>query len=292
LFNDTTGIYVPGITYQPGTFYANYYEDWKRPANIELYEPGGQQAFNGNFKISVNGVSSASSPQKGINVNATTDYGPDKVHYPLFGNTKGKARYITDFDKMKLRAWGSDRRYALFRDAFAASFMHKTSLDYEAYRPCVVFINGEYWGLQELRERNRENSYLQEHYLLGNTDAKFDIVDMQFNEIIEGDTANWNTLRSYIDTHNMSDSASWAYVTSQVDMNSFLLHYMFSIYLSRGDWPAQNEAVWRRNNPPYSKWKWFMWDFDNTTAYYLNPWFNKLNEAINGSRGYGPSPFL
>ncbi|MFM9026538.1 MAG: CotH kinase family protein, partial [Bacteroidota bacterium] len=170
--------------------------------------------------------------------------------------------------------------------------MHKTGLDYEAYRPCVVFINGEYWGLQEIRERNREISYLEEHYLLGNTDAKFDIVDMQTNEIIEGDTAQWNALRSYIDSHNMADSAVWAYVNSQVDLNSFLLHYMFSIYLSRGDWPAQNEAVWRQSNSVSSRWKWFMWDFDNTTAYYLNPWFDKLNETINGSRGYGPSPFL
>ncbi|MFM9051173.1 MAG: lamin tail domain-containing protein [Bacteroidota bacterium] len=292
LFNDTTGIYVPGITYQPGTFNANYYEDWKRQANIEMYEPDGEQAFNGNFKVSVNGASSASSPQKGLNVNANSDYGPDKIRYPIFRNTPGKAKYITDFDKMKIRAWGSDRRYGLFRDAYAASFMHKTGLDYEAYRPCVVFINGEYWGLQEIRERNREISYLEEHYLLGNTDAKFDIVDMQTNEIIEGDTAQWNALRSYIDSHNMADSAVWAYVNSQVDLNSFLLHYMFSIYLSRGDWPAQNEAVWRQSNSVSSRWKWFMWDFDNTTAYYLNPWFDKLNETINGSRGYGPSPFL
>ena len=288
LFNDTTGIYVPGINYVPGTFQANYYEGWKRPANIEMYLPSGQQAFNSNFRIAINGVSSRSSPQKGLNVNASGDYGATKIKYSVFENTPGKAKYIPEFDKLKLRAWGSDRAYALFRDAYAASFLPKTDLDYEAYRPCVVFIDGEYWGLQEIRERVKNESYFQEHYLF---DSPVDIVDLQTGEPIEGDTADWNTLRSFILNNSMADTANYNFVQSQIDINSFLLHYLFSIYFSRGDWPDQNECVWRTQDGS-RKWKWILWDMDNTVAYYLNPWYDMFNQAIVGNRGYGPSDIL
>lgn len=291
LFNDTTGIYVPGITYQPGTFHANYYLPWDRPANIEMYMPDGSSAFNSNFRINVNGQSSPSSPQKGLNVNASGDYGDSKINYPLFQNTPGSARLIDQFDKIKLRAWGSDRDKALFRDAYSTRFMTRTNLDYEAYRPVVVFIDGEYWGLQELRERDRDHTYYTSHYLIDGKNPGVDILEGAGATVLEGDSINWTNLMNFISTHPLSDSSNYAYVKTQVDVKSFMLHYLFSIYFSRSDWPDQNEAKWR-SRAADGKWKWIMWDMDATVAYYLNPWYDMFNQAIVGSRGYGPSDLL
>lgn len=291
LFNDTTGIYVPGINYQPNTFNANYYLPWDRPANIEMYMPDGSSAFNSNFRINVNGQSSPSSPQKGLNVNATSDYGDSKINYPLFANTAGPARLIDKFDKIKLRAWGSDRDKALFRDAYSTKFMLHTNLDYEAYRPVVVFIDGEYWGLQEMRERDRDHTYYTSHYLIDGKNPGVDILEGAGANVLEGDSVNWTNLMDFINTHPLSDSANYAYVKTQVDIRSFMLHYLFSIYMSRSDWPDQNEAKWR-SRAPDGKWKWIMWDMDATVAYYLNPWYDMFTQAIIGSRGYGPSDLL
>ena len=184
LFNDTTGIYVPGINYVPNTYQANYYLDWDRTANIEMYMPGGLQAFNGNYKISINGQSSPSSPQKGLNVTSSKDYGPSKIDYPVFKNTPGKAKFINKFDKVKLRAWGSDRGKALFRDGFCAKLFEKTDLDIEAYQLCVVFVDGEYWGLHEMRERNRNGEYYASHYLIDKKNPGYDILDGAGNTVI------------------------------------------------------------------------------------------------------------
>jgi hypothetical protein len=291
LFNDTTGIYVPGINYQPSTFHANYYLDWDKPANIEMYMPGGVAAFNGNFKISINGQSSPSSPQKGINVTASTDYGPAKIDYPLFENTNGPAKYINKFDKIKLRAWGSDRKETLFRDAFCATMMERSGLDIEAYRPCVVFIDGEYWGLQEMRERNRNGEYLQSHYLIDAKNPGFDILDGAGNTVIEGNSAHWDAMVGFMNSNSMGVQPNYDYIKTQLDVNSFMLSYMSSIYFARGDWPDQNEAKWRAEIPG-SKWRWLQWDMDNTTGYYLNPWYDMFNLVLNGSRGYGPSDIL
>jgi hypothetical protein len=291
LFNDTTGIYVPGINYQPGTFHANYYLDWDRPANIEMYLPNGTEAFNGNFKININGQSSPSSPQKGINVTASTDYGPEKIDYPLFENSSGPARYIQKFDKIKLRAWGSDRKEVLFRDAFAATTMTKSGVDIEDYRPIVVFIDGEYWGLQEMRERNRNGSYLQSHYLIDEKNPGFDILDGAGNTIIEGNSVHWDNMIGFMSSNSMSVQANYDYIKTQLDVDNFSLEYMASIYFARGDWPDQNEAKWRPKTAD-GKWRWLQWDMDNTCGYYLNPWYDMFNLVINGSRGYGPSNVL
>ncbi len=291
LFNDTTGIYVPGLSYQPGTFRANYYNPWSRPANIEMYMPTGQTAFNSNFKISINGQSSPSSPHKGINVNATSDYGTSKVNYPLFENTTGTAKYITSFDKVKFRAWGSDRAKALLRDAYCASFMTKTDMDIEAYRPVVVFIDGEYWGLQELRERNRDPEYYNEHYLINDKNPGIDLIEGGGNTATSGNANHWNAMINFINANPLLDSAAYAYVKTQMDVNSFTLNFMHSIYFSRSDWPDQNEAKWRPRTAD-GKWKWIQWDMDNTTAFYLNPWYDMFTQAINGNRGYGPSSLL
>ncbi|REK04651.1 MAG: T9SS C-terminal target domain-containing protein [Bacteroidetes bacterium] len=291
LFNDTTGIYVPGLLYNPPATYGNYEQGWSRPANIEMYWADGRQAFNSNFKISINGQSSTSSPQKGLNANATTDYGENKFNYPVFENAAGPAKYIRRFDKLKFRAWGSDRIKALFRDAYCMQFMRKTKLDYEEYQLCIVFINGEYWGFQELRERDREGSYFEEHYLIDSKNPGFDIIDGAGNTAIEGDNLHWNAISGFISTNSMANPANYAYAKTQIDMESLMLHYMFSIYLSRGDWPDQNEAKWRPRVPG-GKWKWIMWDMDNTTAHYLNPWYDMFQQTLVGNRGYGPSALL
>lgn len=288
LFNDTTGIYVPGIHFRPLPAYeANYFEVWHRPANIEMYMPDGSVAFNSNFKISINGQSSPSSPQKGINVNSDVDYGISKIEYPLFSNYNGPAKYIREFDKIKFRAWGSDRAKALFRDAFCASYFGNTGLDVEAYRPVIVFIDGEYWGIHEMRERAKEESYYREHY----NQTNIDLIEDDIYPVVTGDTVHWSALTNFINNNSLSVQSNYEYVKTQMDVDNFMLNYMASIYFSRGDWPYQNEAKWRPKTPD-GKWKWILWDMDNTTGHYLNPWYNMFQQVLVGSRGYGPSPML
>ncbi|MFM2136620.1 MAG: hypothetical protein RL021_2020, partial [Bacteroidota bacterium] len=291
LFNDTTGIYVPGLTYLADGEHGNYHEGWKKPANIEIYYPDGRQLINGNFTMEVGGETSQSSPQKGLNLTANEDYGPAKFDYPIFENTPCKSRYIQQFDKIKLRAWGTDRRKGLLHDGYCNSFMTKTDLDFTAYQPCVVFIDGEYWGLQELRENNRKPDYYEEHYYINKDNPGFDMINGDGNSFYEGDAVHWDAMWNFIDTHSMNDSASFEYVKTQMDVFNFGRYCMFSIFLARGDWPNQNEAKWRPRTAT-GKWKWIQWDMDNTVANNLSPWSDMFEQVLIGTPYYGPSPLL
>ena len=134
-----------------------------------------------------------------------------------------------------------------------------------------------------MRERNRNEEYFEDHYLIDKDNPGFDIVDLQDNIAIEGDTLAWSQLEQFVTTNNMADSANYAYVKTKMDVENFMLNYVSSIYFSRGDWPGQNETVWRPRTPD-GKFKWIQWDMDNTTAYYLNPWYDMFHQAILGSR--------
>ncbi len=291
LFNDTTGIYVPGLEYLATQNHGNYHLEWTKPANIEIFRPDGHREINGIFKFDIGGESSKASPQKSLNCNASNDYGPNEFDYPLFENTPGSAKYIQKFNKIKIRSWGTDRRKGLLHDGFSNSFMMKTNLDFTAYQPCVMFIDGEYWGLQEIRERNKSGDYYESHYYIDKDNPGFDILKGGANDILEGDAVHWDAMISYINSHPMNNAANYNYVKTQMDVDNYMLYNMFSIYLARGDWPDQNEAKWRPKIPG-AKWKWIQWDMDNGVANNLAYSFDMFNQVMVGTGTYGPSPLF
>ena len=154
----------------------NYFEDWEKPAHIELFEPGGNLGFSQDAGINVQGGTSPASPQKGLHVIARSEYGENNISYPLFKNDPSKAKTLTEFKRFIIRAWGSLIRGALFNDAYAHRLLAKKDLDIQAYQPAVVFINGEYWGLHALRESNKNSWYYQSHYDIDRDNPGYDIL--------------------------------------------------------------------------------------------------------------------
>ena len=124
LFNDTVGIYVPGINYVPNTFQANYYFDWNRQTNVEFFMPGGQQVVNSNFRISINGVTSRSSPQRDLMSRQRRIWGRQDPLSLLREYTGPRA--LPDFLRQtQAPQLGQRPGFALFRDAYTAQFFHK-----------------------------------------------------------------------------------------------------------------------------------------------------------------------
>ena len=63
---------------------------------------------------------------------------------------------ITEFKSIVLRISGEDWFGNLFRDAMMQSLVKDRDMDIQAYRPAVIYINGEYWGIQNIREKMNE----------------------------------------------------------------------------------------------------------------------------------------
>ncbi len=312
LFDNNTGIYVPGVYHIPGNSGSgNYFRDWEKPAHIEFFEPGGNLGFGQDVGISIQGGTSPASPQKGLHVIARSEYGKNRINYPIFKNDPSKARDLAEYKRFIIRAWGSLITGSLFNDAYAHRLMAKGDLDIQAYQPAVVFINGEYWGLHGLREANKNSWYYQYHYEIDRDNPGVDILihsssnGQPYPGVDEGDNVHWLGMINYINTHDMKLPENYDYIKTRIDVDNFISYLVHCIYVGKWDWPNNNDASWRERTIE-GKWRWIQYDMETGfgVATGLGPGFETLGPQLNmlkaaivgvdipGFGKYGPHPVL
>jgi hypothetical protein len=275
LFDPATGIYVPGDLYDGTADSGNYYQKWEKPCHIEWFEEDGVVGFSQDIGVRIQGNTSVATPHKGLSFFARSEYGVKSVKYPIFETARSRARKETEFKRFMLRAWGSYRGQGLLYDAFAQILFDSTDLDIQDYRPAVVFVNGEYWGVQELREVDKSSFYYEQYYGIDRDDPGYDIlygggpyVDYtqdfvtDYSYIDEGDAVHWDAMKSYLDTQDVSQSNHYAYMKTQIDIGNFILHMVHSGFSLKHDWPTQNEAKWRPRTSD-GRWRWMQFDCDH-----------------------------
>ncbi|MBN1408728.1 MAG: CotH kinase family protein [Calditrichaceae bacterium] len=254
LFGYENGIYAdgPGWTEADPHYGANYWMDWEREASIEFFEDTRQLGFSENVIIAIFGAWSRMHPQKSFSVKFKSDRGKKELHYPLFPGFD-----VITFKSFLLRNSGNDFWNTHIRDAVMQAIIKDLDIDYQEYRPAVTFINGEYWGIYNIREK------LSEHYLANRHHVDPDSIDMLENDasIIHGDAVHYNTFINYIDNNDMATDSSYNFVNKMIDLDNCLLYYIFEMYINNRDWPGNNLKYWRERTEN-GKWRWLVYDTD------------------------------
>lgn len=259
LWDEDLGIYVPGRNARESQRVANYWNDWERPVHVEFYEPDGLCGFSIDAGIKIFGWASRGNPQKSFAIMIRDRYGYPELEYPLFLNLP-----ITTFQAFVLRAGGTDWGKTFFRDPFATSLLNGKKLDFQAFRPVLVFINGEYWGIQNIREKLNED-YLASHH--GIDKENVDIISRYWRRtypvVIEGDDVAYLEMEDFLKRNDLREVQHYEYIKTVVDIDHFLDYTLSQIYFANFDWPGNNNKCWRWNTPG-SKWRWLMFDLDFT----------------------------
>src|ERR1043165_3046269 len=186
------------------------------------------------------------------------------INYPLF-TTSPRDTYGV----VILKAGASDNfngnsgPSAHMRDAFAHTLAQRFNLDmdYRKYEPTIIYINGQYWGTYELRERV-DGDYTDYYY--GQPEKKVDILRYWGGLNIEaGSDTGWNNLYNYIMTNSMTVQSNYDHVTSFLDVSSFIQYFIFNQYLVNTDWLNWNTMWWRGRKNQGVKWRYALWDEDN-----------------------------
>ncbi|MEZ4922355.1 MAG: CotH kinase family protein [Crocinitomicaceae bacterium] len=253
LWNPATGIYVKGCCADTVEPYlgANYWQSWERTANIEMYDAEGQLCFNQQAGISIFGGFSRWLPQKSIAVIARSKYGDSKFRYPIFPNREHKS-----YKSFILRNSGGDFQRTHLRDAFMTQMAKPTGLAIQEYQPAVVFINGEYWGIQNIREK------ISEHYLEQNYGVDKDNVDILRQNGVKrhGSSANYKKLLAYLNTHDLSNDKNVDELRKFMDVDDFIRYNIAEVYSDNRD-AGGNIRYWRERTDT-SKWRWVYYDID------------------------------
>ena len=248
LFDPDIGIYVAG--HAEGNNYSQRGPEWERPVHVEFYETDNTLAFAQDADLKIHGNTSQNFPIKGLDLDGTGGHGHAPFRYPIFPD-----RSRTEFEHILLRPSGHDYDRAIMRDEFMQSLAAEVGAQTQAHRACIVFINGVYWGL---------------HYLKEKQDAEFVSVygevaeqDMDYLEgyarAKAGDTQHYQAMLDYVDTHDLSSAAAYAQVQTWMDVENYIDYKVLEIFCYR--WDIGNHRLWRARTPE-GRWQWLQFDND------------------------------
>ncbi|MBL0014706.1 MAG: CotH kinase family protein [Flavobacterium sp.] len=310
LFDYNSGISVAGVdfdnwraanpdvdpTYEEGN--ANYYRrgrDNERTANM-TYLVNGTEVLNQDIGIRIHGGISRSTRSKSFNLYARAEYGKDNMNYGFFADNTD-----THFTNLVLRNSGGDFVNTLFRDGLCHNLVKSLNCITESYQPTITFINGEYNGILNVREKY-DDHFFSNRFNIAATELDY-LVDQGIasnGQAEYGDDIHYQAMLTYLNSNSMATLSNYNYIKTQMDTDSFNDYHISNIYLQNGDWPGTNIEFWRKRtanyepNAPYGqdgRWRWAFHDLDDTFGfYYDNVDHNSLADATEPNGPEYPNP--
>lgn len=260
-----SGIYNPAVTDEEGSHA-------KAGAYVEWFSPDGARVFASQTEIALNGKGSLGMMQKSFRIlfkeNAQGAQGANLsvLDYDVFGRyaTPNAAGGTTaHFRRILLRNGGGDNSGCTISrshigDAYIARMDAGLHVDTMAYAPVLTFINGEFFGIYNARERfdqkyfetvygvpEEDLSMLECPYPLTygwNVDYRATFGDAAYAE-------EFMELVRFCQREDLTLPENYAYVAERFDLENLIDHYCAQIYLCCSDWPSNNIKLWRNTNP-------------------------------------------
>ncbi|MDA7618485.1 CotH kinase family protein [Verrucomicrobia bacterium] len=258
---------------------SNAWKHREMPVSFEFFEPDGQRGFQQTLGVKVfGGWGSRGYPQKSLAFFARSQYGKGKVRYPLFPDIE-----VDAFESFVLRNSGNDNQsthqipprseitafgrrrsngsyfvngqFTLMRDALFQRVADRLDVEQQAYRPVVVYLNGSYWGIYNLREK------MSEHFLASHHGVDPDEVDLieGYGSANSGSSKSYHAMRDYMEATSLASDKRYARVTgSYLEASSFIDYHLAVIYFQNFD--IGNIKQWRDQNG--GKFRWMLYDQD------------------------------
>lgn len=283
--------------------------DWEREGHLSIFVPGEGMVVDQGVGYRIHGGASRSYPQKTLRIYARRDYDTDNsINYPFFEDILDILENpVTSFRRLILRNSGNDNPNSRFRDGFLQELVRPIGLDDQGFRAAVHFVNGEFWGHVNIRERI-DRHYIAARHLIDPDDVSLLtarsalLIDDEDPDDIDPlelqDEADFMALRAFIEQQDMADPQNFSAVEEQMDVENFLLYNMLQVYIDNADWPHNNNDYWRKRTPDTrpgapkthdGRWRWIVYDLDQGFGLYGgtgNVSRNSLNQATNPN----PSP--
>jgi len=223
LFGNTIGIYTNNHESVSGSYGEHdVYKGKDAPGNIEFFAPGGALGFTAGCGIRIGGENNWGHPQKALNLAIRGKYGNDDITYDLFPGSG-----IPIHTALTLRDGGDNWNKDMLRDGLFPKLAEgQLNVDTADYRPAIVFINGTYFGIHDVRQRWDETWFAQkyqvsadkiDHLLYGHVTSSSTTLGAE-----KGTTDGWLDLLAFLNTADLTTETNWAYVESKIDLDSFI----------------------------------------------------------------------
>ena len=257
---------------------------------MEIFDPAGNRVGNSRVEMAVSGNGSSGWGMKSLRIYYKSANNQDAglqsdLNYDIFGgqakDQHGQA--ITSFSRLMIRNSGNDCATSYIRDAYMQRVCSGLSVDTMATATTLVFINGEFWGVYNLRERYSPE-YVESHY--GVSKDNVTVIESDYSQVhtntnapyvvssgAEGDADPFNEMVQYMREHDLSHQEHYDYVEGLMDVDSFIDMWVTRLFFVARDWPENNIKIWRNKNPDDpsgfdTKWHFTLLDMDMGLSFY------------------------
>ena len=215
--------------------------EWERQANIQFFDENGNLMLQKEAGIRIQGGGSRGFLPKSLNLYARKDYdGSSSFDYDFFGTGF--------FAKRLTLTTGGDDYNTKIKDRLVSELAAGQDFATMHYVPCLLFLDGEFWGVYHLTEKYDEK-YFSYYYDV----PEEEVLEIKNNSIEVGtkeDLALYEEMKSFIEESDMSVEENYEKACGLMDMDSFINYFAVLTYCARcGDWPSGNFALWRTRPP-------------------------------------------
>ncbi len=240
--------------------------------SFELFK-NGQLADEAYGEYNKHGNDSWAYPQRGIDYITRDQLGyTSSISNQIFPN---KSR--NNYQRLILKAAANDNyptaNGAHIRDAYVHTLSQraKMELDERTYEPCILYVNGEYWGVYEIREKVDDPDFTRHYYDQG--EKWIDYIKTWGGTWEEyGSRDDWDTLHDFITNNDMSNPVNYETVKEELNVLSLIDYMILNTHVVCMDWLNWNTAWWRGRKPDgeAKTWRYTLWDMDATFGHYVN----------------------
>jgi hypothetical protein len=295
-FHPEGGIYVPGNDESendpPRVNYFRRGTEWEPVVHAEFFERDRSRVIAQPVGVRIHGNYTRTFPQKSLRLYSRSEYGPGRLRHRFF-----ESRDLDDYNRLLLRNGGNDWLGGMLSDPTLQTLVEHLPIDTQHYRPTVVYLNGEYWGLHNMRDRPDQH-YLETVHGV----PRDEVVIVEIEGLV--DTGQWDEegelYEPYIEFRDRVASgeiAGWDGLNEEMALSEYIDYLFAQLYAGNYDWPQNNIRYWKYTGPDRSesdgprdgRWRWILYDVDFAFGHQLSTTFDMVEWTFGYTEEH---PFL
>jgi hypothetical protein len=251
-FSSDSGIYVPGISANPKNIknYGNYAmrgKEWERKVYFQLFQSNGDLIDQGWAGSRIHGNLTRAAPQKSLRFYAREEYGKSNFETPFIDSNK--------IERFILRTPFASNHELMYKDAMLSEVALDLGMDAMKSTPLKVYLNGEYWGYFNYRNRI-DSRFFSEKYAIDT----LDYLDM-WARAKYGSAVEYKKTFKWLLKNDLRISENYDSLISTMDLNNYTRYLLIELFFANKDWPHNNVRFWRSSQLD-NKWRWVIYDLD------------------------------
>ena len=280
--------------YGPEGIFDNYTSDWIKPAHVTWLtkEDGHPTLFETRTAMRMDGGAggSRSQPQRSFRLSfAHSALGEKPINEALIPNIPFRDVYSDVY----LRNGSNQFLVLPYKDACQVSMMSKgTNTYYSAMEPATVYINGEYFGLYEVREK-----FNTEYFDVRDTviEDSVEILTLSYFynlvlRALEGNVDNFLYDYNAFNALNPLDTNYLTLANQYFDMDHYTDYIIGESWMANIDWPWNNIKIYR-SNATGGRWRFALIDLELALA--PNSWTTCYYDHIDYMLSQSPdNPYI